>query len=315
MFRSLRAAFPQADLIYTHHSPSPAARTLATSYDIAADSVDAICAFAAKTGADVVVPSRHPDLFVQALPQLRQQGTAVALPSDSSTVIDELRDKSRTYAACDAVVPGYTPRWMTASSPTELRDAVETWTSVGQRACYKPVHGEGAAGFRIVDPSAGETDNFLTWPNAVFSTRRFDELVGQVSRVPTMLVSDFLPGPEYSVDVASVHGSVVVSVTRRKIATAHQRVESVAEIDSVVGALSEAWALTGCWNAQFRRDRAGRPRLLEVNPRPAAGSLYLTVIGVNFPELAVRIALDLPVAVPIVDDPVDLWRSEEATAV
>ncbi len=316
MLRSLRAAFPDSALIYTHHAPSPAARAIATAcHDVAVDTVDAIAGFAERSQAAVILPSRHPDLFVRALPLLQRRGTAVAIPSASPAVIDALRDKSKTYAACDLVIPGYTPRWATASSPMELRDAVTAWTASGQRVCYKPVYGEGAAGFRIVDPAAGETDNFLTWPNAVLSTRRFGELVGQVSRVPTMLVSDYLPGPEYSVDVASVDGSVVVSVTRRKIAAAHQRIESIAELDRVVAALSESWSLTGCWNAQFRHDGDGKPRLLEVNARPAAGSLYLTAVGVNFPELAVRIALGLPVAPLRFTQSVDLWRSDDATVI
>lgn len=316
MLRSLQAAFPDSELIYTHHAPTPVASATSTAcYDVAANTVEAIVGFAERSQADVILPSRHPDLFVRALPLLQRRGTAVAIPSDSPAVIDALRDKSKTYAACDLAIPGYTPRWTTASSPGELRDAVTAWTSSGHSVCYKPVHGEGAAGFRIVDPAAGETDNFLTWPNAVLSTRRFGELVGQVSRVPTMLVSDYLPGPEYSVDVASRGGAVEVSVTRRKIAAAHQRIESVAELDWVVAALSESWSLTGCWNAQFRQDGDGKPRLLEVNPRPAAGSLYLAAAGINFPELAVRIALGLPIAPLRLMQPIDLWRSDHATAI
>lgn len=315
MFTSLRRGFPQARLVYSHQTRRPDIEDLVEFHAGApAETVEAIVAFASENDVDVAVPCRSPELFVRALPLLREKGIAAAMPSGTIETIELLCDKAATYASIDEIVVGSTPRWLTVSTPSELLAAVQTWTSRGQRVCFKPVQGEGAAGFRIVDPGAGETDNFLTWPTSVLSLRRFEEIVSGLPKVPRLLVSDYLPGPEYSVDVASRDGEVVVSVIRRKVNSWHQRIEADACINRAVSALSESLRLHGCWNVQFRNDIDGKPKLLEVNPRLSAGSMYLSAVEVNFAEMAVRIARGLPIARPRVPDSADLWRHEISVA-
>jgi carbamoyl-phosphate synthase large subunit len=107
-----------------------------------------------------------------------------------------------------------------------------------------------------------------------------------------MIVQEYLPGQEYSVDVlADEQGRVVSAVPRVR-----ERVDSgvsVAgrtlhdpELEQLAAAVAGATGLTFIANVQCRRDQAGRPALLEVNPR-APGALPLTVAsGVDMPRLA-----------------------------
>ena len=91
--------------------------------------------------------------------------------------------------------------------------------------------------------------------------------------------------------LADVSGHVVASVPRVR-----ERVDSgvsVAgrtmhdpELEQLGAAVATATGLTYIANVQFRRDVAGRPALLEVNPR-VPGTLPLTVAsGVDMPRMA-----------------------------
>jgi carbamoyl-phosphate synthase large subunit len=91
--------------------------------------------------------------------------------------------------------------------------------------------------------------------------------------------------------LADVDGHVVAAVPRVR-----ERVDSGvsvagrtlhdAELERLGAATATATGLTYIANVQFRRDQAGRPALLEVNPR-VPGTLPLTVAsGVDMPRMA-----------------------------
>ncbi len=113
------------------------------------------------------------------------------------------------------------------------------------------------------------------------------------------LVQEFLPGAEYSVDVLAVDDRIVAAVPRTR-----ERVDSGVAIagmtvrdpvlEETASAVALAIGLVGVANVQLRRNAAGVPMLLEVNPR-FAGALPLTIAaGVDLPSLALDLALGRP---------------------
>lgn len=288
----IRAELPQTRLIYTHRDPdqraAAAADLCSTSVPLTADDV---VSFATTHDIDVVVPARNIGLVARTASRLAAAGVTVALPTADLGTLESMLDKQRTYQMCEDHQLALTPRWRVASGARELLDVVGEWTARNEACCIKPTIGEGAAGFRVVDPGWNPSDALLEWPSVVVSPAELERLVAGLGRdLPPMLVSDFLPGDETSVDVASHDGEVIACVTRRKLSASTQVIERDPETEAVVNSISKHWALHGCWNAQFRDDTAGQPRLLELNPRPAAGSLYTAPLGVNFPALAVLLA-------------------------
>lgn len=154
---------------------------------------------------------------------------------------------------------------------TERLDQVadpESWT---YPVIVKPRTGSGSRDISVIESSVA---------------------LGALDASPDFLVQEYLPGEEYSVDVlADVSGHVVASVPRVR-----ERVDSgvsVAgrtmhdpELEQLGAAVATATGLTYIANVQFRRDVAGRPALLEVNPR-VPGTLPLTVAsGVDMPRMA-----------------------------
>lgn len=107
------------------------------------------------------------------------------------------------------------------------------------------------------------------------------------------LLQEFLPGDEYSVDVyVSGAGCVIAAVPRVRmktdsgIAVTARTVDLPDVIDAAVAAAS-AVGVRYVANVQFRRDRDGVCKLLEINPR-FPGTLPLTIAaGVDMPALLV----------------------------
>jgi carbamoyl-phosphate synthase large subunit len=113
----------------------------------------------------------------------------------------------------------------------------------------------------------------------------------------SLIIQEYLPGEEYSVDVlADDDGTVVAAVPRTRT-----RVDSGVSIagrtvhddglESTAAAVARAIGLRGVANVQLRRDSDGVPALLEVNPR-FPGALPLTIAaGVDMPSLVLDLAL------------------------
>ncbi len=113
----------------------------------------------------------------------------------------------------------------------------------------------------------------------------------------TLLVQEHLPGPEYSVDVLSRgDGTVVATVPRERLkvdsgVAVTARTLHHPELETLSTRLADHLGFRGIANVQWRCDPAGRPRLLEVNPR-LPGTMPLTVeSGVAMPFWVVAEAL------------------------
>ena len=126
------------------------------------------------------------------------------------------------------------------------------------------------------------------------------ELAG-LPRSDAFIIQEYLPGEEYSIDVlADAGGHVIASVPRVRA-----RVDSGVSVagrtmhdpglERFGATVATATGLTYIANVQARRDAAGRPALLEVNPR-APGALPLTMAsGVDMPRLALDALRGRPV--------------------
>jgi carbamoyl-phosphate synthase large subunit len=144
----------------------------------------------------------------------------------------------------------------------------------------KPRRGSGSRGIVIVDSPAA---------------------LSRLDRSPDLMIQEYLPGEEYSIDVlADAGGRVLAAVPRVRervdsgVSVAGRTVHD-AELEQFGGRVAAATGLTYVANVQCKRDRSGRPALLEVNPR-VPGTLGLTIAsGVDMPRIAVDSLLGRPV--------------------
>jgi carbamoyl-phosphate synthase large subunit len=239
----------------------PEARTLIPA-GLAPGFAQAVLARCVAMGVDVLIPTVDAELrpLGRARTDFARAGIEILLAPDDA--LDATLDKLVLAQRCAGTVR--VPR-------TERLDQVADRASWDYPVIVKPRTGSGSRDISLIDTA---------------------EALGALEPTDEFLVQEYLPGEEYSVDVlADAEGHVVASVPRVR-----ERVDSGvsvagrtmhdAELERMGAAVAAATGLTYIANVQFRRDAAGRPALLEVNPR-VPGALPLTVAsGVDMPRMA-----------------------------
>jgi carbamoyl-phosphate synthase large subunit len=228
---------------------------------------------------DVVIPTVDAELLPLAMNRARFTRVGIRLALTTETALRCTLDKLALARRCAPTVR--TPR----TEPLTAATPAGSWT---YPVIVKPRSGSGSRGVRAVASA--------------------DELRALGSD-EALIVQEFLPGEEYSLDVLADADGRVVSVVPR----ARLRVDSgvsVAgrtlhdpELDTLARAVVRAVGLTLVGNVQCRRDAAGRAALLEVNPR-FPGAMPLTIhSGVDMPRLCLDAVLGrrLPASVPHTD--------------
>ena len=125
-----------------------------------------------------------------------------------------------------------------------------------------------------------------------------------VARSSGLMITEWLPGAEYTIDcVSDMQGRLLHSSARirgqisRGISLGTKR-EVNPIFNTYAAAISDELKIRGPWFAQFKTDQHGRLKLLEVNAR-VAGSMALTrYSGVNIPLMSVFLFMGFDVKVP-----------------
>jgi carbamoyl-phosphate synthase large subunit len=213
---------------------------------------------------DVLVPTVDDELLAIAEERgvFSTYGTKILLTSKESLEI--CLDKYKLLRVCEHTVP--VPRFAVFD---------ETFNADGWEfpLFIKPRCGAGSRGIMKIET-----------PEKLAETQRNHEL----------LIQEFLPGEEYSVDVlVCKEGTVIAAVPRERlkidsgIAVAARTLFDK-DLEEFSRQVAVQVGLTYTVNIQFRRDKNGLPRLLEVNPR-FPGTMPLTVAsGVNMPVLSLE---------------------------
>lgn len=267
VIKSLRAD-PTVELLAADMDPwaagmyllPPAARTLVPA---GADPgfVTAVLATCTAMAVDVLVPTVDSELRPLAQARAAFTGAGVELLLAPDPALAVTLDKLALARRCAPAVRVPRTELVAGTDPGSWQFPV----------VVKPRSGSGSRGFRVIPTAAA--------------------LAG-LDGDAELIVQEYLPGEEYSIDVlADAAGRVVAAVPRVR-----ERVDSGV---SVAGRtvhdrglelfgrrVAAATGITYIANVQCRLDRAGRPALLEVNPR-VPGTLPLTVAsGIDMPRLA-----------------------------
>jgi biotin carboxylase len=267
--------------------------------------VDFALDFCTRNRIDVFLPRLMIEQVAARLPLFHAAGIAVACAPPQAVRI--LGDKAQTYRTASAAgIP--VPPWRCARTAAEFAVALDELAETTERACCKPVKGAGAEGFWIIDDGNLRFADLIAAPERRI---RRDEILGALERsdqaavqMPTWLLMPFLDEPEVSVDCLSAPGGdLLVGLARMKDGR-RRRLLLEHECIDIARTISSQYGLAYLWNAQFRYWR-GKPHLLEVNARAAAGLFQTALAGVNLPWAAVRLALDGTVTLPEPTQPIE----------
>ncbi len=186
---------------------------------------------------------------------------------------------------------------MLASSYTDFIRTTDALGYPDKPVVIKLLCSNGSRGVRILTARPPTIEEFTdTKPNGLVCTREvIENMICTVDGCPTMMVTEYLPGPEYTVDCfKGKYGEVIIPRLRKKIVNGvsfETRVEMREDIIEQSRLLLEEIGLQYAFGFQFKLNENNEPILLECNPRVQGSMVASTFAGANVIEYAIREAL------------------------
>ncbi|MCA0931068.1 ATP-grasp domain-containing protein [Lutimonas saemankumensis] len=169
-----------------------------------------------------------------------------------------------------------------------------------QKIVIKPPVSNGMRGVRIIDENLDLKEMFYEEkPNSLnIKMKNLLEVLGE--NFPSLLVTEYLPGEEYSVDVLrkdnfSIEIPRIRNLVRSGI-TFNGSIEKNEEIIEYCRILSKQIDLKYCFGFQFKLDAQGTPKILESNPRIQGTMIMSTLAGANIIYNGIKLLLNEEIA-------------------
>ena len=238
----------------------------------------------------VFVPGKMLSSVASAQERFESAGAKLLTAADAP-MLHLLNDKVRTYGALREL-PVRLPEFRQVNTLEEFDAAYAELRGRHKRVCFKPTESVFGLGFRIVKEDSGGLQRLLSGDPLGISLDEARRCFSESPRFRNVMVMQYLPGIERSVDCLAQAGELIRCVVRRKpeVSEGGQLLERHPEIERAVARITAQLCLTGLFNVQFKDDQ-GEPHLLEINPRMSGGLPMACLSGVAFPLWAIRLLL------------------------
>lgn len=192
------------------------------------------------------------------------------------------------------------PEHYLVKTRSDLRRAASRLGYPKEKVAVKPPVSSGMRGLRILTDSHDRVFDFLhKKPGAAECSLEDFLAIFPSAKIPDLLVSEYLLGPEFSVDCLCRDGEPVLILPRTRdkiksgitfVGTSTQEKGIIAQCARVIEGLS----LNHMIGFQFRCGEHGRPMILECNPRVQGTMVLGAFCGANVIAGAVCQALGIP---------------------
>ena len=260
-----------------------------------------VLAVCRKKEINIILPLVTKELipFSKHIKEFEEKGINVLVsPSHSLEIAN---NKSRLYEFLEwRGIP--VPAFRVVESVDQFKTAVEELGYPLKPVCFKPSVSNGSRGFRIVSEQMNELDLLFNYkPTSTYLSLPDSIRILSSGFFPELLISEYLPGEEYSVDCIAKHGQPVLIVPRLRkrmingISVEGEFVKDETIISYCIQIIT-ALSLHGNIGIQVKRSATGQFLILEINPRVQGTISAALGAGVNLPELAVKQELNLPIS-------------------
>lgn len=236
-----------------------------------------------------------PQFFDRALDVIEREHISLILPTSGFDILvysqrkEELERRGVTvivsdYPALENCVDKWKFHQLTHGRFPLPRTTLDPRLGVEFPCFVKPIRGKGSRGIALC--------------------RTAEELADQLAARNDLLIQEYLPGEEYSIDVLSdLQGKPLVAVPRVRLATKEGisvkgKVFHDPYMQQVCLDLAGFLDLKGASCMQMKRTVTGDVKFLEVNPRMGGGTIFTTLAGINFAQLQVDLAAGKTVEIP-----------------
>lgn len=268
--------------------------------------IDSLLDICKKEKIDILLPIMSVELnaLAENKDQFKEIGTSISVSDPEVLFI--ANNKRRLF---DYMVEGNLPcaSYYTVRNCKELKDYAELLGYPDKKVCVKATGGSGSRGFRILSANSSRFNAFLNEKPSM-DTVTLEEMIcilEEGPEFPELMVMEYLPGAEYSVDLLADHGDVLVSCCRKSL-----RMENSIMLEAIVvdnpaindlcRKVTKKLGLDGNIGFDIRERSDGTPVIMECNPRITAGIPFFALAGVNLPYLCIKKILgeELPKAQP-----------------
>lgn len=246
-----------------------------------------------KESVNVVLPQNTAELITLSKNKNKFEsfGTKIALSDNGPIVIANDKYKLMTLSR-DIGVP--TPEYYLANSFDELLSFSKILGWPEKQVVIKPPISNGMRGVRIISESIDLKETFYSEkPNNLYIHMEYlKSILGD--KFPPLLVMEYLPNEEWTVDVLSGDDITVITRTRDAIRsgiTFEGTCKKNNEIIRYSKMLTEEIGLKYAFGFQFKLDENDTPKLLESNPRIQGTMALSTLAGANVIYGAIKYAL------------------------
>lgn len=256
--------------------------------------VEALIEICKKENIDILLPIMSAELNI--LSENREKfakiGTMVSVSDPVPLLIANHKGKLFDFIK-ESGLPCAAYSWV--HSCTELKEAAQLLGYPGRKVCVKAMEGSGSRGFRILSETVSRFQTFMNEkPTAgVITLGELLVFLEEADEFPPLLVMEYLPGPEYSVDLLADQGHVLASCCRKSLRMENSImleavIENNPDVLDLCNKVTEKLGLDGNIGFDLREREDGTPIIMECNPRITAGVPYFALAGVNLPYLCVK---------------------------
>lgn len=249
---------------------------------------------------DIVLPQTTRELYPLAWNKHLFEALCIKVMVSDAPVIDRAINKFAVlseFEALDFPIPNY----QMCASMSRFIEIVCKMGYPDVPVAVKPPFSNGMRGFRVLRIGAWNVKRFLEEKpdGSEISLEQFCRDLNGSGEWPELLVMEYLPGPEYSVD-AFIGEKVRVAIPRLR-----QKIRSGISFDTVIEQRTDItqWTLQYgedvglryAFGLQYKLDKDGVPKVLECNPRVQGTMVASYFAGANMIWMSVKELMGEPV--------------------
>jgi len=246
-----------------------------------------------KNKIQVVLPLVTKELFKfsQAKTAFLAKNIKIIVSNYDSLCIANDKGKLYQYLASNGIA---VPQFEVVESIERLVSAAEKLNYPYVPICIKPTISNGSRGVRILQESICKYELLFNHkPGHLYTTLNEICEILKGKNFPQLLVSEYLPGKEFTVDTIISQGvpSLILPRSRMKINSGISVRGSFEKNDEIIdysNKILRSLYLQGPIGLQVKENIKGEFRLLEINPRLQGTSVAALGMGINLPAIAVQ---------------------------
>ena len=237
-----------------------------------------------KENVDVIIPqtTREIDLLSKHKASLDCKvivsgGENIARANDKYLIIKECEKTGVPF-----------PKYFLVTDTKSLNDAIYSIGYPEKKVIVKPRMSNGLRGVRIITEQILTLESYLgDKPSGLeIDLTTFMKIFEGVETFPELLVTEYMPGEEYSVDVFRTPKQTVIIPRIRKSIRSGISFETVVDLqrEDIIAysqKLAESLDLNYCFGFQFKLDENDVPKKLESNPRVQGTMIAAAAAGCN----------------------------------